>query len=67
MRRNLEPRGICIVRVTRDSTGLILTVVSRPDVSEAGGAHEETHAGVDQGLAVVRRFLDEFDRRTRTD
>ncbi|WP_235509058.1 hypothetical protein [Terrabacter sp. Soil810] len=63
---SLEPRGVCIVRVTKDSTGMILTIVSRLDVSRTSLPVEQTCSGVDEGLAVVRCFLDDFDRGNRT-
>jgi hypothetical protein len=62
MQRNPDPRGVCIVRVTRQGAGLFVTVISRLDVSETAGQSELNRVGVDEGMAAVRKFLEEFAR-----
>lgn len=62
----LSPRGICIIRVTRAPTGLVLTVTSRSDVTEPSTQSEHHRLDVDDTIRVVRHFLDEFaERRAR--
>jgi hypothetical protein len=62
MRSSSESQGVCIVRVTRQSTGLLLTLTARTDVENASTQSETRTTDVDDGLAAVRRFVEDFAR-----
>lgn len=49
--------GVCVIRAEGDGpSGLRITVTSRPDIcADAEAVHLST--GVDEAVAVVRRFL----------
>lgn len=60
MRLSSDPRGVCILRVARQNTGLLLTVVARADVESSGSEVETTTLDVDEAIAEIRRFVDLF-------
>jgi hypothetical protein len=60
MRSSSESRGVCIVRVTRQSTGLLLTLTVRVDVENMSTQSETSTTDVDEALATVRRFVEDF-------
>lgn len=62
MRSSSESRGVCIIRVTRQSIGLLLTLTTRMDVDNAGTQSETSTTDVDEALATVRRFIEDFAR-----
>ena len=62
MRSSSEPRGVCIVRVTRQGTGLLLTLTVRADVENLSTQSEMSTTDVDEALATVRRFVEDFAR-----
>jgi hypothetical protein len=62
MRSSSESRGVCIVRVTRQSTGLLLTLTVRVDVENMSTQSETSTTDVDEALATVRRFVEDFAR-----
>lgn len=62
MPRLPEPRGVCVVRVTREPTGLMLHVLSRLDVNDSSGQAEAIELDIERGLDLVRQFLEDFRR-----
>ena len=60
MPRSPEPVGVCVLRITRGPAGLVVDVTSRLDVEAGSGESRATVTGLDQGVAVVRRFLEDF-------
>ena len=60
MRLSSEPRGVCLLRVARQRTGVLLTVVARADVENSDSQVETTTLDVDEALAEIRRFVDRF-------
>jgi hypothetical protein len=62
MRSSSESRGVCIVRVTRQSAGLLLTLTVRADVENMSSQSETSTTDVDEALAIVRRFVEDFAR-----
>jgi hypothetical protein len=52
-----ERCGVCIVRVVRQATGLIITLTVRPDVDDASTQSERTITDVAQAVEAVRNFI----------
>jgi hypothetical protein len=49
---------VCVLRVeTRGTAGVLITVITTPDVTTTSPGHTQIVAGVDEALAVVARFL----------
>lgn len=55
-----ERCGVCIVRVVRQSTGLLMTVIERLDVDEASTETEQMLTGMPATLDAVRDFIVRF-------
>jgi hypothetical protein len=49
--------GVCIVRVVRQTTGLMITLIERPDVNDASTQTQCTLADVAQALDAIRNFV----------
>lgn len=64
MPRSPATAGVCVVRITHGPAGLVVHVTSRLDVEDASGETRTTAAGIDQGVALVRSFLEEYRRST---
>lgn len=60
MRLSSDPRGVCLLRVARQRTGVLLTVVARADVEDSESQLETTTLDIEEALAEVRRFVDHF-------
>jgi hypothetical protein len=60
MPRSPEHTGVCVLRITREPAGLVVHMTSRVDVNDASGESRATVVGLDQGVAAVRRFLEDF-------
>ena len=49
---------MCVLRVeTRGTAGVLITVITTPDVTATSPGRTQTVAGVDEALALVARFL----------
>lgn len=46
MPRAPEPRGVCIIRASREPTGLVLHIVTRVDIFDTAGEVEEIEVEV---------------------
>lgn len=55
-----DPRGVCILRVAQQSTGMLLTVVARADVEASGSQVETITLEVEEALAEVCHFVERF-------
>jgi hypothetical protein len=60
MPRSREHTGVCVLRITREPAGLVVHLTSRVDVNDASGEAHATVVGLDEGVAAVRRFLEDF-------
>jgi hypothetical protein len=65
MPRSPATTGVCVVRVTHEPAGLVVHLTSRLDVEDASGESRATVGSIDQGVALVRRFLEEYRRTTK--
>jgi len=52
-----ERCGVCIVRMVRQNTGLLITLTGRPDVGDAANQIQCTLTDVAQAVDVVRSFI----------
>jgi hypothetical protein len=55
-----ERRGVCVVRVVRQSTGVLITLTERVDVDEASTQIERTLVSLPETVDAVRDFLVRF-------
>jgi len=62
MQLRTEPCGVCILRVRREPTGLLIKVITQLDISEGAGHQEVTRTDVNDVVALVRRFIEDFTR-----
>jgi len=58
-----ERCGVCIVRVVRQATGLMITLIERPDVDDASTQTQRTVADVAQAVDALRDFILGFDHQ----
>jgi len=59
-----ERCGVCIVRVVRQATGLVITLTQRPDVDDASTQTQRTLTDVAETVDAVRDFILALDQRT---
>jgi hypothetical protein len=52
-----ERCGVCIVRVVRQGTGLMITLTERPNVDDASTQHQRTLTDVAQVVEAIRTFI----------
>jgi hypothetical protein len=53
--------AVCVVRVeARGETGMLITVMTTPDVLATSAGHVQKVAGINEALSVVARFLRAF-------
>jgi len=52
---------VCIIRIERESWGLIITVTVNRDVSRARAEEPVRFTSPSEAAAAVARFLDSFD------
>lgn len=57
MEPELERCGVCIVRVVRQATGLVITLTERRDVEDASSQTQRTLTDVTQAVDAVRTFM----------
>jgi len=58
-----ERCGVCIVRVVRQTTGLMITLIERPDVNDVSTQTQCTVADVAQAVDVIRTFIRDVARQ----
>jgi hypothetical protein len=61
MTRSRPRAAVCIVRIERESWGLIITVTVNRDVSRARPEEPVRFTRTSEAAAAVARFLDDFD------
>ena len=57
MERASRSKGVCVVTITRQPTGLLITVTTRPDVEKEAGQETRTVTTVDEAVGALREFL----------
>jgi hypothetical protein len=57
MQSEPERCGVCIVRVVRHESGLMITLTERPDVDDASTQHRRTLTDVAQAVEAIRTFI----------
>jgi hypothetical protein len=61
MARSESRTSVCIIRIERESWGLIITVTVNRDVSRARAEAPVRFTTPSEAAAAVARFLDSFD------
>jgi hypothetical protein len=57
MQSEPERYGVCIVRVVRQESGLVITLTERTDVNDASTQHRHTMTDVAHALEAIRIFI----------
>jgi hypothetical protein len=57
MQSEPELCGVCIVRVVRQESGLMITLTERTDVHDTSTQHRHTMTDVAQALEAIRTFI----------
>jgi hypothetical protein len=57
MRSEPDRCGVCIVRVVRQGTGLMITLTQRPDVDDATTQDQRTLTDIAQAVEAVKTFI----------
>lgn len=55
-----ERCGVCIVRVIWQATGLMITLIERPDVDDASTQTQCTLTDVAQAVDAIKKFIFDF-------
>jgi hypothetical protein len=58
---NRPHTGVCVVRVERQSTGCLYTVIVIPDLTRFTPGSQHHYALMEDALERIRRFLAMFD------
>jgi hypothetical protein len=64
MQSEPERCGVCIVRVVRQATGLVITLTQRSDVDDVSTQTQRTLTDVAETVDAVRDFILALDQRT---
>ena len=52
--------GVCVLRVQRQTTGLLITVITNPDVETRAAERSRRLPDVDAATSAVHEFLESF-------
>ena len=63
MQSEPERCGVCVVRVVRQESGLIITLTERTDVQDASTQRRRTTTDVAQAVEAVRIFILDIARQ----
>ena len=64
MERSARRKGVCVVTIMRQPTGLLIAITTRPDVEEAAGATTRAVTTIDEAVEALREFLIRFTSLT---
>jgi hypothetical protein len=67
MARSEPPRvAVCVLRVeSRGEAGILITITTTSDVRLTVPGRTQSAAGAEEALALVARFLHEYERREK--
>jgi hypothetical protein len=57
MERSPQSKGVCVVTITRQRTGLLITVMARPDVENVAGQRTQAVTTIEEAVCALREFL----------
>lgn len=64
MHHQVTRAGVCIIRLERQRSGILVSIRLSPDVSQRSAERELRFADADKALQAVRDFVQAFLRET---
>jgi len=63
MNRCAQPTAICVVRLERNSNGLLISLRLNLDIEAESGEWRQSFVDVDQAMAAIQGFVETFRRQ----
>ena len=62
-----QPTAVCVVRLEhQNDDGLLISLLLNLDIQNAAGECRQTFVGIDEAIAVIKRFAETFEARCST-